>query len=930
MLETHKDANKKHKKNFITVVNQNSNKELIDEDKKGKSKKQLDKKKSKTIKGLKKLKLENIEVKEEKKTKYSLGDIKIAKIHQQVTRPLKQIKDLTKEEIKLNSCPCCGLPKRYEGKLENYKISDSPDDFSNCGEGVVLYFSFFKFCIIVAFIATIGITLFDSYISYYYYSKLKIFCDKLPKFNDCFMFGKCGPSYICQIYSKKYRMNSTTSYVTYTSLFDSFFFKTSLVIYNNYINMNTFLNGEIKNGKTTINPNIVNALWLITIFILYLLYILFMYNKSNAANFSYCTVGDYSLILTNLEKIYKKFEKNLEYIKDKENEFPDSFMKLDMKLYEEKLGFEPDMNIPKLDLFKKFLEKKLFQNYDVKRIDLCYKVNEIISLEKDIEELEKKIERMEFDLSIIEKNEEKGIKGDKRFYFNCCLCCGESLKKIKKKKKSKEKELNGLKESSKENDSKNFCGIAFITFNTIKEQEDYLYKNKKSSCCSSSLFDAFITLFKVYFYCYCPYCCCCFCCCCFCCCRGECCIRCKYENSPDFYKKIIRFERAPEPEEVIFENLEIKFKTKLKYILYTSFASLIILFISLEINSLLFTYQSIIESNNKTINFYIVSFMITIIGAVIDLILEIVIEKLIKCQKSYTLTIFQATYSIYLTFFWFINSCLIPVAYEIINSTTGNYEIISNNLLTKFLFNSFLTPIMWALNVKFVYKKLKQFIIEKKEKINYNQKELNELYELQSMNIGVKYSYLVETLLMSFFFSFIFPLGFGISFFGLIFAYWLEKYNFCNMYKKPEKLDKQIAEYYITYFFIIFFDFALGNFYFLMGSSVSRLDYFFPDKLILIFLIISNIFLFIPFQQCLKKDCLKLKESNVHKKTYDDMYLFFVNDYERANPMTRIEGEMRYLDKLEGKNKINKKEKDKRLKKIKEENQIKSYLKIKD
>ena len=54
----------------------------------------------------------------------------------------------------------------------------------------------------------------------------------------------------------------------------------------------------------------------------------------------------------------------------------------------------------------------------------------------------------------------------------------------------------------------------------------------------------------------------------------------------------------------------------------------------------------------------------------------------------------------------------------------------------------------------------------------------------------------------------------------------------------------------------------------------------------------------------MKKDCLKLKESNVHKKTYDDMYLFFVNDYERANPMTRIEGEMRYLDKLEGKNKL--------------------------
>ena len=125
-------------------------------------------------------------------------------------------------------------------------------------------------------------------------------------------------------------------------------------------------------------------------------------------------------------------------------------------------------------------------------------------------------------------------------------------------------------------------------------------------------------------------------------------------------------------------------------------------------------------------------------------------------------------------------------------------------MLTKFLVNSFVTPIMWTINIKFIYKKIKQCIIEQKDKVNYNQKELNELYELQSMNISAKYSYLVKTILMSFFFTPVFPLGFDISFIGLIFAYWLEKYNFSKMNKKPEKLDKQIAEYYVNYFIIIF------------------------------------------------------------------------------------------------------------------------------
>ena len=296
MLEKNIGSSKKHKKNFIKVENQNSNKELIDEDKKAIKRKRINKKKNKTTKGLKKLKLDNIEVKEKRKTKFSLGEIKIAKIHEEATRPLKQIKELTKEEIKKNSCPCCGLPKKISGKLENYKICDSPDEFTNCGEGVILYFSFFKFCIIATFIATIGITFFDSYISYYYYSKLKIFCDKLPtnENDNSTNYYYCPVDYkftiyTCGIYSEEKPLSDDYEHLAnatdvliwvntrFTNLFDSIFFKTSLVNYNNYKDISEFLNCKIGNYKyksTIINPNFVNFLWLITIFIAYLIYIL--------------------------------------------------------------------------------------------------------------------------------------------------------------------------------------------------------------------------------------------------------------------------------------------------------------------------------------------------------------------------------------------------------------------------------------------------------------------------------------------------------------------------------------------------------------------------------------------------------------------------------------------------------------------------------
>ena len=210
-------------------------------------------------------------------------------------------------------------------------------------------------------------------------------------------------------------------------------------------------------------------------------------------------------------------------------------------------------------------------------------------MQKEIEELDEKIERIEFDQSMIEKNNKKGIKGDERIYYTCCLCCEneESLEQIKKEREEKEKKMNELIESSKENTSEHFCGAAFVTFNTIKDQEDYL-SHIQQNCCRR-LMDAFITLFKIFFYCFCPFLCSCLCCCCCFCCYCSCC-SCDKE-SMNFYERKIRFERAPEPEDIIFENLEISFKTKLKNIICVSIVSLILCGIGLFFNELIYLIQ---------------------------------------------------------------------------------------------------------------------------------------------------------------------------------------------------------------------------------------------------------------------------------------------------------------------------------------------------
>lgn len=155
-------------------------------------------------------------------------------------------------------------------------------------------------------------------------------------------------------------------------------------------------------------------------------------------------------------------------------------------------------------------------------------------MQKLDEELNEKIERIELDKDIIGKNKKKGKKGDKRnFYSYCCgcfSCCEKSLENIKKLQKENEIKLNELITSCKENTSEYFGGAAFITFNTIKEQEKYL------SQFPNHFFGHILNFFKNLFYFF------------------KNCYTKKY--SIDYYKRFIKVEKAPEPDDVIFENIQ--------------------------------------------------------------------------------------------------------------------------------------------------------------------------------------------------------------------------------------------------------------------------------------------------------------------------------------------------------------------------------------
>ena len=855
----------------IEVNSQKSNQNLESEDKPLKRKK-----------GIKRdFKSGEVKLDEEEFNIYSRGSVIIAKKHRSATRPRRELDILTEEEENNHICPCCGLSETVNGKVEYFKTCDNPDDFSICGQGVVLYYDYIKFVIIISFIASVGISIFNIYFSNKYYKELTKVCNNY--YHEYITPSSRALFKECEFYMT----DSDPEKDTDIKQIDTFFFQYSAVNIKDYREVYKRLYGDNDSFESTIiNVSLVNFIILIILFIFNLLYIYFLFNKANAADYLVFTVSDYAVFLTHLFKLYDLFKNTLNFVKEHEKKNKDRNRTLDEAWYIMQLGFKPTEDMTEIKMFEKFLLEKIFKerkrgkvikDYGVNRIDFCYKSKEIIELQEKLNELNEKINKIDFDPNIKKENDKHHLEGVERNYYSYILpicpfnCCPkkESLKDISALKQETEDKITKLIQDSKEHISDYFGGGAFITFNTTKQQEDYMSKLPKN------FFDYVIQFFKNMGFIFC-----------------SCCIN---KNSANYYRRNITFESAPEPEDILFENIEVRtiqrfFRTVLVY-----FISIILCGISFAAIyglNLLQMYVDKHQENHTThiVLLYVISFAITGVTSGIDIILEIVLEILTKWEKQTTWTNYYLSYSIKLTLFSFINSAILPTFCEFFINNSDGFEILISNMLMKFLVNAIVTPVMWTLSVGYILKKIRIYFVEtkKEEEINMNQKELNNLYELPPMNVSAKYSYIAKTMLMSFFYIPIFPLGIVISLLGFILGYWLEKYNFANMYKMPEMLNRQIAEFYTNYFVLSFFVYGIGDWIFLHESYENK-------TWSLVNIILFGVLIIFPYHQMLTFDYLDFEESSIHEEDYDKKYTDFNNDYERANPMTEKEGKLRYL-----------------------------------
>jgi len=533
-------------------------------------------------------------------------------------------------------------------------------------------------------------------------------------------------------------------------------------------------------------------------------------------------------------------------------------------------------------------------------VNLYYNLGQYMDLRDELEEVKEKIFKIKNDKHMIKINSEEGNLIKDRYYYKiplrnfgiyCIKFKDKQLVTLEQQKSILEKDIENEINNFQILSEKNFTGYMFVSFNYIKDKEEILKRHP------NHFFDIMIDFFKNIKYYIC------------CCCLSE------GEKLKFSKKKGLDIEDPPEPEDLYFENFKYSGRERFLWILLFFFVGILIIGVSFLIVLGLTYWQNKIMDNEKNTNIfakYLLSLLITIIIAILNWVLELVLEKFTFWERHLSRTNYYLSLSVKIAILTFLNSAIVPlIAKELAIKKRINliYNIDRNNLIVDdmfvmFLVNAIETPLLWTFNIPFLYKKISIHFLEKKKNPDQShymtQKELNKLYEYPDMSISYKYAFLMKTTAMSFFYLPIFPLGFIISFLGFILGYLLELYNFTHIYKRPEMLDKSITIAYANNFIFILFIEGVGDFFFFYEI--------FPNRAFsIINFVLFLVLIFVPYTKFLTCNFIgEKKKADYYSRPLTEIYFTFYNDYQRQNPFTKRLGLTNYLNALRDKGYLSK------------------------
>ncbi|CAD8171330.1 unnamed protein product [Paramecium pentaurelia] len=361
-----------------------------------------------------------------------------------------------------------------------------------------------------------------------------------------------------------------------------------------------------------------------------------------------------------------------------------------------------------------------------------------------------------------------------------------------------------------------------------------------------------------------------------------------------FKNRIIIFCRAPEPNDVFWENCGFNFQYQFQKRILNFFITIFILGASFTILLGLNILQSQNLSSFDDVIMIIVTLVISLIITIINQIIYYFIKLLGQSEKHFTKTHHDVSVATKLAIVQFFNSGIFTkviniLVYNFENDKADNYAAtysysrqggVISDAFFLLIVNSFFVPIFAYLDPLYLYKQYQQYFF--KVDNNFNQIEANKIFEGPSVLLYEQYSYICLSLWISLLFAPLLPISLLFCSSGLLLYYWIQKYLLLRRNSKPPFQSFHLNREMMNLFELSPIILAVGQMWtdYIFNSSSAILTVNF------ISLGFSCLELITPATRISK---LFDKKGNIftEKDRYQDVYLKLPTDYDRTNPLTQ-------------------------------------------
>jgi len=381
-----------------------------------------------------------------------------------------------------------------------------------------------------------------------------------------------------------------------------------------------------------------------------------------------------------------------------------------------------------------------------------------------------------------------------------------------------------------------------------------------------------------------------------------------FNPKSDLGQKRIELSRAPEPSDVLWENLTFTLRTKFWTRIITRLTTLLAIALGFGVIFLIYWGQNrAIErfgSNSSIVQLVSISASIAIL--IVNSILSVVIRFFINNEKYSTFTRYSCEITKKLLLAQIFNTAFTPLIAKVALSVDfssivtareglqGTIFYGKGGLLESmyyiFIINAIVPPIMTILHPFRIIKHFKRkMLINKKQESTLTQYEAHKLFEEPIQDFPSQYVVIIKSMLLASFYFTAMPIVCVFSIAGLILFYWANKVAFLRLSGLPQSTGDEFVKAIIPYLEWMAFMIAAGNAIFIYVLNYANGEPIFNDSTTTLLWITVGISLFhtIVPMDWLNRSIFKIKDQRADRGNYDEARMSFYTDYDIENPLTR-------------------------------------------